>query len=96
MNFAETLAPSDFGITLRRDGIQLSGPGAVWLQSTLDLPRERATELAAIDQWSIRFQFGVAGIDRRAELNFDVGHRTQTKEPSPDGRATVPTYTWKM
>lgn len=67
----------NFGVSMRWDGIELSGPGSAFVEASWKVPQERLNEIAAIERWRLRLEFGVSGTDRQAILDLIVGDRTE-------------------
>jgi hypothetical protein len=67
----------NFGVTLRGDGIELSGPGSADVQARWKYPREKLGELATVDEWRLRLEFGVAGSERNAVIETRLVGRTE-------------------
>ena len=72
----------NFGVSMRWDGIELSGPGTAYIEASWKFPRERHTELGAVDEWRLRLEFGVAGTDKQAVLEAKASHRAEEPDRS--------------
>ncbi|MET4581581.1 hypothetical protein ABIE21_001071 [Conyzicola nivalis] len=72
----------NFGVAMRADGIELSGPGTANIEATWTFPRERLSELGEVDSWRLRLEFGVAGTSRPAILEVEARHRTEELDAS--------------
>lgn len=86
-----------FGVTLRWDGIEVTGPGAVIIEATHTVERHRRDELGSRDSWSGTLAFGVAGTPQRASISLAFGDRKV--EPKRRLTADDPeenAYFWKL
>ena len=86
------------GVNARSDGIQVAGPGVVFLTATWKEPHDRHGELAAIDPWHIRLEFGIAGSDRKAaaEMRFAGRQREPSTRLLREGKTPLDTCTWNL
>lgn len=70
------------GVVARWDGIEVIGSGSIWLDANLDLAADTpsAVVLAAVESWRVEMSFRIAGSDRLASSNIDVGNRQDKTE----------------
>jgi hypothetical protein len=78
-------------VSLRWDGIELSGPGSAFLDGTWKFPIERHDKLAALEEWRLRFEFGVAGTDKTAVVEVRVANKSSEEDTSLSSSPDAPT-----
>jgi hypothetical protein len=88
---------ASFGVSLRWDGIEVTGPGAAIIEATHNIERHRRDELGACEKWSGRLAFGVAGTPQRAGIEFSLGDRTvEPKRRLTADDPEVNAYFWRL
>jgi hypothetical protein len=93
---SDRTATATFGVSLRWDGIELSGPGSAHVDGTWKFPIGRHDELAAQEEWRLRLEFGVAGTDKTAVVEVQVANKSSQEDTSLSSSPDSPTmrHSW--
>jgi hypothetical protein len=82
-----------FSPNVRRDGLLLTGSGVVYVQAQWEFPVEQYASLSAIQDWTTRVVFGVAGTERLAATTITYGDRG-TRGLADTGHVLQDETTW--